>query len=59
METSKIPMPLANYIKQKIQDKIDIGLAPADIFIAAIHTHSAPDLTGGISLAWWDSPICL
>ena len=39
-------MPLANYIKQKIQDKIDIGLAPADIFIAAIHTHSAPDLTG-------------
>jgi neutral/alkaline ceramidase-like enzyme len=42
----KVPMLLTEYIKEKIQEKADFGIGPAQILIHGTHTHSAPDLTG-------------
>jgi hypothetical protein len=46
LDLLKVPMSVSNYIKEKIQEKVDFGLGAGNICITAIHTHSAPDLTG-------------
>nr|MDO8084180.1 neutral/alkaline non-lysosomal ceramidase N-terminal domain-containing protein [Candidatus Sigynarchaeum springense] len=44
IDTLKIPMKLADYIKEKIQKRFWIN--PNQVIVHATHTHQAPDLTG-------------
>jgi Neutral/alkaline non-lysosomal ceramidase, N-terminal len=46
IDTLKVPMIIADYIKEKIQEKTNFGLGPGRILVHGTHTHSAPDLTG-------------
>ncbi|WP_457559232.1 neutral/alkaline non-lysosomal ceramidase N-terminal domain-containing protein [Candidatus Harpocratesius sp.] len=42
----KVPLSISQYIKQKLTKVPEFKLKPENIMIHAIHTHSAPDLTG-------------
>ncbi len=44
IDTLKIPLKFADYIKEKVQKYHDIN--PNQILVHATHTHAAPDLTG-------------
>ncbi|NMC07065.1 MAG: hypothetical protein GYA24_17750 [Candidatus Lokiarchaeota archaeon] len=44
IDTLKIPLKFADYIKEKIQKHF--GINPNQIVVHATHTHAAPDLTG-------------
>ncbi len=46
LDVLKVPMIIADYIKEKIKEHAAFGLGPGSIMIHGIHTHSAPDLTG-------------
>ena len=46
LDVLKVPMVLADYIKDKIKEDADFGLGPGHILVHGTHTHSAPDLTG-------------
>lgn len=45
LDLLKIPIMVADYIKEKIKDHY-FSLGPGHILIHATHTHSAPDITG-------------
>ncbi|MGV9173129.1 MAG: hypothetical protein ACOC35_11255, partial [Promethearchaeia archaeon] len=45
LDLLKIPIMVADYIKEKIKDHF-FSLGPGQILIHATHTHSAPDITG-------------
>ncbi|MFO8019102.1 MAG: hypothetical protein R6U96_10735 [Promethearchaeia archaeon] len=45
LDLLKIPIMVADYIKEKIKDHF-FSLGPGHILIHATHTHSAPDITG-------------
>ncbi len=44
IDTLKIPLKVADYIKEKVQKYH--GINPNQIIVHATHTHSSPDLTG-------------
>ena len=46
LDLTKAPLLILNYIKEKIQNKVDIALGKGQILIACTHTHHAPDITG-------------
>jgi hypothetical protein len=46
LDLTKAPLLILNYIKEKIQSKVDIALGKGQILIACTHTHHAPDITG-------------
>ena len=46
LDTLEIPRSLADYLKRNICEKVDSSIKADNILIAAIHTHSAPDMTG-------------
>ena len=46
LDLLKIPLMIADYIKEKIKEKANFGLGAGQIMIHATHTHHAPDLTG-------------
>ncbi len=45
LDLLKVPLVVANYIKEKIKDEF-FSLGPGQIVIHATHTHSALDITG-------------
>jgi len=46
LDLLKIPLHMSEYIKKKIKANADSNLNADNILIHAIHTHSAPDISG-------------